>query len=96
LLNSGRVELIDNTKLIGQFVALERRTSRAGRDLIDHPPGGHDDLANAVAGCLVLCQARRVLQGDIAKLAFLGKPLMGTTAPWQDAPQRDLRDYDFI
>jgi hypothetical protein len=24
---------------------LERRTSRGGRDSIDHPPGGHDDLA---------------------------------------------------
>jgi hypothetical protein len=29
---------------------LERRTARGGRDSIDHPPGAHDDLANAVAG----------------------------------------------
>lgn len=29
---------------------LERRTSRAGRDSVDHPPGSHDDRANAVAG----------------------------------------------
>jgi hypothetical protein len=29
---------------------LERRTARGGRDSIDHPPGQHDDLANAVAG----------------------------------------------
>ena len=36
-----------------QFLALERRTTRGGRDSIDHPPGGHDDIANAVAGaCL--------------------------------------------
>ena len=27
-----------------------RRTARGGRDSIDHAPGGHDDLANAVAG----------------------------------------------
>jgi hypothetical protein len=26
--------------------------SRAGRDSIDHAPGGHDDLANAVAGAI--------------------------------------------
>jgi hypothetical protein len=32
---------------------LERRTSRAGKDSIDHPPGAHDDIANAAAGALV-------------------------------------------
>jgi hypothetical protein len=31
-------------------VGLERRTARGGRDSIDHAPGAHDDLANAVAG----------------------------------------------
>ena len=36
-----------------QLAGLERRTARSGRDLIDHAPGGHDDLANAVAGVLV-------------------------------------------
>jgi hypothetical protein len=35
-------------------VSLERRTSRGGKDSIDHPPGGHDDLANAAAGALVI------------------------------------------
>jgi hypothetical protein len=29
---------------------LECHTARAGRDKIDHAPGGHDDLANAIAG----------------------------------------------
>ena len=32
------------------FVGLERRTARGGRDSIDHAPGAHDDVANAVAG----------------------------------------------
>jgi hypothetical protein len=36
--------------LTNQLVGLERRTTRAGRDSIDHAPSGHDDLANAVAG----------------------------------------------
>lgn len=53
LVNSGRVELLDHQRLAAQLVELERRTSRAGRDVIAHPPGGHDDLANAVAGVLV-------------------------------------------
>jgi hypothetical protein len=47
---SGQVELPPCGTLAGQLIALERRTSRGGRDLIDHPPGGHDDRANAVAG----------------------------------------------
>jgi len=53
LLNSGRVELLDHPRLQTQLLALERRTARGGRDTIDHAPGGHDDLANAVAGALV-------------------------------------------
>jgi hypothetical protein len=50
LLNSRRIDLLDHPTLINQLVSLERRTSRGGRDSIDHPPGGHDDVANAVAG----------------------------------------------
>jgi hypothetical protein len=50
LLNSGRLSLLDNPKLISQLCGLERRTARGGRDSIDHAPGAHDDLANAVAG----------------------------------------------
>jgi hypothetical protein len=52
LLNGGRVELLDNPRLVAQLCSLERRTARGGRDSIDHPPGGHDDLINAAAGCI--------------------------------------------
>jgi hypothetical protein len=58
LLNSGRVELLDHPRLVAQLGALERRTSRGGRDTVDHAPGGHDDVANVVAGALVLAAAR--------------------------------------
>jgi hypothetical protein len=53
LINSGKVELLDNELLNRQLLNLERRTSRAGKDSIDHPPGAHDDIANAAAGALV-------------------------------------------
>lgn len=49
-INSQTVELLDNNRLTAQLISLERRTSRGGRDSIDHPPGAHDDLANVVAG----------------------------------------------
>ena len=53
-LNSGQVELLDIPRLTSQLCALERRTARGGRDSIDHPPGGHDDIANAAAGALLM------------------------------------------
>ena len=53
LLNSGRCELLDLPRIRQQLTGLERRTARGGRDSIDHGPGAHDDLANAVAGALL-------------------------------------------
>jgi hypothetical protein len=49
-LNSGRITLPINERLTNQLVGLERRVTRSGKDSIDHAPGGHDDVANAVAG----------------------------------------------
>ena len=54
LLNSGKVELLDLPKLSAQFIGLERRTARGGKESIDHAPGGHDDLVNSVTGALLL------------------------------------------
>ncbi len=54
-LNAGQVKLLDLPRLRSQLLALERRTIRGtGRDKIDHPTAGADDLINAVAGALVL------------------------------------------
>jgi hypothetical protein len=58
LLNSRRATLLDDKRLTSQLVGLERRTSRGGKDSIDHGPGGHDDVANAAAGALVYALAR--------------------------------------
>lgn len=57
-LNSGRVELPPCQVLQRQLAGLERRTSRGGRDSIDHTPGAHDDRANAVAGVVAHCRRR--------------------------------------
>jgi hypothetical protein len=54
LLNSARIEMPDNGKLISQLANLERRTARGGRDSVDHPPNSHDDLANAALGLSTL------------------------------------------
>jgi hypothetical protein len=59
LLNSGKLELLDLPRLTAQLCGLERRTARGGRDSIDHAPGAHDDLVNAVAGALLLVGSGR-------------------------------------
>jgi hypothetical protein len=53
LLAQGRAELLDNKILFNELRSLERRTGRSGKDSVDHPPRGHDDAANALAGLMV-------------------------------------------
>ncbi len=50
LVNSVKIELLDEPRSIAQLMSLERRVARGGSESIDHPPGGHDDLINAIAG----------------------------------------------
>jgi hypothetical protein len=52
LLISRRAILLDQRNLIAQLCQLERRTSRGGRDSVDHPQGGRDDIANSACGVL--------------------------------------------
>jgi hypothetical protein len=59
LFTAGRVKLPDNPRLVHQLIGLERHTARSsGHDTVDHPAGGHDDLANAACGCLVALAAK--------------------------------------
>jgi len=70
-LNSCLVDLLDLPQLVNQIVGLERRVARGGRESIDHPPHGHDDLANSVAGLVGLCgrQVRPMRQIYIPHMA---------------------------
>jgi hypothetical protein len=58
ILNSGRADLLDHRRTLAQLGSLERRASRSGKDAIDHAPGAHDDVANAVAGALLLAKPK--------------------------------------
>ena len=59
LLNSSKVELLDHPRLQAELIALERRTSRNGKDNIGHPPSGHDDIAVAACGALLLASGAK-------------------------------------
>lgn len=68
LINSRGVDLLDDDRLVRQLVSLERRVGRStGRDIIDHPPGAHDDVANAVAGAVTLAAVGSVLDPRLEK-----------------------------
>ncbi|MCA8907996.1 MAG: hypothetical protein KDA64_08945 [Rhodospirillaceae bacterium] len=73
-LNSGRVDLLDNKTLIRQLAALERRTARGGRDSIDHPPNGKDDVANAGAGAVLLALESVRHEHRLAAPSFVANP----------------------
>jgi hypothetical protein len=76
-LNAGRVELLDERRLVAQLLGLERRTARGGRDSIDHAPNAHDDVANAVAGAVVNAAVRSGFPDDPRMLVrhIRGRPL---------------------
>lgn len=70
LFTTQAVDLLDYQPLLVELQQLERRTSKSGRDSVDHPPHGHDDYANAACGALVLCaqQAKHTL--TMVKLVY--------------------------
>ena len=59
LLTGSKAVLLDDERLLRQIAGLERRTTRVGRDIIDHAPREHDDLANAALGALQLAEGGR-------------------------------------
>ena len=61
LINSKACALLDNERMLSQISGLDRRIGRSGKDIIDHPPGLHDDVANAVAGAVTLTAAESAM-----------------------------------
>ncbi len=83
----GQVELPDLRTLAVQLAGLQRRTARGGKDSVDHPPGAHDDYANAVCGALVLAAAP-VEDYDNVHIWFdAGAPVDPLAATAQVAPR---------
>lgn len=78
LLNSGKLQLLDNTRLQNQLAGLERRSGRGGKDFVDHGPNSHDDLANAGLGALLLAKVRRPM---LVSAAALASTRFAATAP---------------
>jgi hypothetical protein len=80
LFMSGRARLLDNKRLVTQFAGLERRALPAGKDRIEHGPGGHDDLANACAGALELAA-----RPAVNVVPMVGALIYSPSTGWSDA-----------
>lgn len=65
LLSAGEVELTDDPHIVTQLAGLERKPRSGGRDSVDHAPGGHDDLANVIAGVAATVATRRQTVGAL-------------------------------
>ena len=55
--NQGKIRIPDLPSLLRELRLLERRTHRSGRDSVDHPRGGSDDIANALCGCIAIASS---------------------------------------
>lgn len=99
----GEVELPDHRGLLTELANLERRTARGGKDSVDHPPRGHDDLANAAAGALVLASRATAAKpifampvGIVASAdARLSALTAGATGAGGAAAARDTSEFQF-
>ena len=92
-LTSGRVELLDHPRLLAQLGSLDRRTARSGKDSVDHPPGGHDDIINSAAGALTMALGKPTAQVDFTQGVFIAPrasivDLLDNSTPWSAPSER--------
>ena len=94
-LTSGEVELLDDARSIEQLASLERRVRAGGRDVVDHPHGSHDDLANVIAGVVVEATRQRQKVGLLLSQSPTGYPMLSRPVTRDDDPIgfaiRDMR-----
>jgi hypothetical protein len=96
LINSKRIDLLDNARLINQLVLLERHTARSGRDAIDHPPNQHDDLINAAAGAAAAAKRFGAYTLDPFQPGFVDRDLQPAAKPPTAAQQASAVAADYV
>jgi hypothetical protein len=69
-LNSRRIALLDQPRLVSQLVGLKRRVSSGGRESVDHMRGSFDDAANAAAGAVSLFSLERYIAPAVTRTAM--------------------------
>jgi hypothetical protein len=59
------IELLNHPTQTNQLISLERRPRSGGKDVIDHPTNGHDDVANALAVAASRVSVKRKMIGGL-------------------------------
>ena len=85
LFSTDMLQAPDHPVLRTELTCLERRTRASGKDLITHPPGGHDDLANAVIGAAVNAR-RAAAQTTHADQLLPGDWIRAAQERWKSDP----------
>ena len=94
LFATGTIRLLDHVTLQGELRNLERKTGRT-KDIVDHPPKGHDDYANAAAGALV--EARETIPIDADGFRIAGQlEAADLFAPWNEAGFEGMQTPSFL
>lgn len=92
MFSSDRIEIPDEPRLRTELLALERRTGRSGKDAVDHCPGQHDDVANAVA--LAAWRAYRLATSPGDSEVFAGESTLFDNYGRDIAPERYASPFD--
>jgi hypothetical protein len=79
MVNSDKVELLDDARRFQQLCGLERTVARAGRETVCKGSGFHDDLANSAAGSL--CLAALAPAAMVFTVPYVSERPRGFTSP---------------
>jgi len=89
LFAQGHIEILDHPTLIRELKNLERRPRAGGKTLVDHPHGGHDDHANALALAAAKARQGRIVPragAVIEGVTRVGRPsVLASGGPWGNA-----------
>jgi len=87
LVNGKLCKLPLNDTLKRQLLSLDRRSLASGKEIIDHPKGAHDDVANAVAGAIVMADRYRK-EPKLDKFEFSTTEQIFLDTMWKDVKRR--------
>ena len=76
LFAEGRIDLLDHPQLAKELKALERRLRAGGKTVVEHPRGGHDDHAVALALAALACRPDTRDRASISRLLRAGQGMV--------------------
>ena len=76
LFAEGRIDLLDHPELAKELKALERRLRAGGKTVVEHPRGGHDDHAVALALAALACRPDTRERAPVSQMLRAGRGVL--------------------